>query len=337
MPITLKGIDFLLTYNCPAHCAHCSYRAGPGRGGRLRVAEATAYLRQVRHHPLEWVMLFGGEPFIYLNDLAEMVAAVRQETTARPVVVTNGYWAYDEGVAHQKLSRLQAAGLDRIVFSVDAFHGAFVPPARAALGVRVARALGFAQIEIDNQWVVSPELDIPTNAATRRMMEALGELVDLSGVKISASRTHPVGRAAEHLPEILRRAGQMPQGTCEAEGLCIAPYYLGENLREPYAVEVYPDGEVNLCAGISLGNARQRPLGEILASYDTRQHPVIHAIVTGGPMALLAEAEAAGYARLPAYVNQCHLCYEVRRFLYAHGARATRQCLGPAAVYDRSR
>jgi pyruvate-formate lyase-activating enzyme len=335
MPITLKGIDFLLTYNCTSQCAHCCYRSGPGRGGRLTVAEVEGYLRQISHHPLEWVLLFGGEPFILLDDLAEMIAAVRCHTTGRPLVFTNGYWAYNENVARQKLSRLREAGLDYILFSVDAFHSAFVPVARAALGIRVARELGFATIEIDNQWVLSPDLDIPTNAATRRMMETLAEMVDLSGVEVVASRTHPTGRAAECLPEILRAAGKMPQGLCEAEGLCLAPYYLGEDLRQPYAVEVHPDGEVDLCAGISLGNARRTPLADLLMGYDYTKHSVIHTIVESGPIALLAEAERAGYQRRPGYVDQCHLCYEVRSFLRTIDGMA--QYLAPAAVYDRRR
>ncbi|GAB4436720.1 MAG: hypothetical protein Kow00120_03880 [Anaerolineae bacterium] len=333
MPISLRGIDFLITYNCPSQCAHCCYRAGPGRGGRLSAAEVTDYLRQVSDHPLEWVMLFGGEPFLYMDDLAAMVAAVRRETTAQPIVFTNAYWAYDEAFATQRLSRLRAAGLDRISLSVDAFHSAYVPVARVALAIRVARALGFAQIDVDNQWIIAPELDTPTNAATRRMMDLLAEMVDLTGVHVSNSRTRPVGRAAERLPEILRAVGRMPEGLCEAKGLCIAPYYLGEDLRQPRTVEVFPDGEVNLCAGISLGNARRTPLARLLVGYDYTKHPVIRTLVTGGPVALLEEAEAAGYARLPGYIDPCHLCYEARRFLHPRQPAL----LAPAAVYDPNR
>jgi MoaA/NifB/PqqE/SkfB family radical SAM enzyme len=95
--------------------AYCCYRAGPARGGRLEPANVEAWLRQIAHHPLEWVLFFGGEPFIYLDDLQQMIVAARRHTTGRPLVFTNGYWAYDPDVAHAKLSRLQAAGLDHIL------------------------------------------------------------------------------------------------------------------------------------------------------------------------------------------------------------------------------
>ncbi|MBN1286059.1 MAG: radical SAM protein [Anaerolineae bacterium] len=337
MPITLRGIDFLLTYNCPAQCPHCSYRSGPGRGGRLKPAEVERWLAQIAGHPLEWVLLFGGEPVIYLADLKAMIAAVRRHTRARPQVSTNGYWAHEPGIARDKLAQLQAAGLDCIRFSVDAFHGGFVPAARVALGVQTARALGYRTVGIDVQWVVSPDLDIPTNAATRRMIDALAGMVDLSGVEVTHSRTHPVGRAAERLPEILRAAGEMPAGRCHAEGLCVSPYYLGESLREPYAVEIHPDGTVNLCAGIALGNAHETPLLDaLLLGYDYTKHPIIRTVVEGGPGALLAQAEARGYPGLPGYVDPCHLCYEARTYLHAH-APDLRPYLGPPHIYDRDR
>jgi hypothetical protein len=336
MPITLKGIDFLITYNCPAQCPHCVYRAGPSRGGHAQPEHVEAWLRQVSDHPLEWVMLFGGEPFIYFNDLLLMVQAVRRETHAEPSVFTNGYWAYDWDVARTRLARLRAAGLDHLCFSVDAFHGGFVPVGRVAIGIRTAKALGYGKITVDNQWVVAPDFDIPVNAATRRMMATLEELVDLDGVEITASHTHPTGRAAEHLPEVLRSIDKMPAGLCEAEGLCIAPYYLGEDLHAPNVVEVHPDGTVDLCSGIAIGNAHDTPLAQILARYDYTQHPIIQTLVTRGPVGLLEMAETLGYERLPGYVNACHLCYEVRAFLQAHEA-GRELGLTPFCMYDRSR
>ncbi len=331
MPIRLRGLDFLLTYNCPGHCAHCSYSAGPGRGGRLSVAEVEESLRQVADHPLEWVALLGGEPFIYMDDLVEMVRLVRQLTSARPEVFTNAYWAYDDDEARRRLSALKDAGLDYILFSVDGFHAPFFGVARAALGIRIAKELGFDEIVVDNQWVGSPDLDIPINANTRMMMEHLADMVDLDGVTVQASITHPVGRGAEALPEMMERAGMMPKGLCEAGGLCVAPYYLAEDLRAPYAVEIHPDGEVNLCAGISLGNIHERPLGEILESYDYSRHPIIKVLAEEGPTGLLPIAEEAGYEPLRGYLNRCHLCYEVRRFLYPRYP----EYLKPVAIYER--
>jgi len=56
-------------------------------------------------------------------------------------------------------------------------------------------------------------------------------------------------------------------------------------------------------------------LSSILAEYDPWQHPIIRELVRGGP-ALLAEiAQYIGYTARASYVSECHLCYDVRRFL----------------------
>ncbi len=333
MSIKLKGLNFLLTYGCPARCAHCSYRGGQVRGGsHLRAVDVAAWLRLVCEHPLEWVMFLGGEPFIYLDELILMVDAVRCESDAEPKVSTNGYWAYEENVARARLARLHAAGLDHIRFSVDAFHSGFVPVGRVALGIRAARAVGYKTIAVDVQWVLAPDANLPTNAATRRMLDALAGMVDMEGVEIVNARTHPVGRAAERLPELLQRAGKMPVGLCAAEGMCVSPYTLGEDLRAPYAVEIHPDGTVSLCPGIALGSARQTPLDVLLEAYDYKNYPMIRILVERGPVGLLEAAEALGYVRRTGYVDACHLCYEARAFLASHEPN-----LGPPHIYDRAR
>jgi len=62
--IRLKGIDILLTCDCTGRCAHCCYRAGPGRNHTMTVAEVESYLAEVADQPLKWILLFGGEPFV---------------------------------------------------------------------------------------------------------------------------------------------------------------------------------------------------------------------------------------------------------------------------------
>jgi len=49
----LKGLDILLTYECTGSCAHCCYRAGPGQGDTMTLAEVEGYLTAVADQPLE--------------------------------------------------------------------------------------------------------------------------------------------------------------------------------------------------------------------------------------------------------------------------------------------
>jgi hypothetical protein len=302
----LKGLDILLTYECTGRCRDCCYRAGPGADETMSLAEVEEYLAAVADQPLQWVLLFGGEPFVCYDLLRSSVALAA--SLARVLVFTNGYWATDPDTARRWLTDLRAAGLDHVLFTVDAFHQEHVPLERVAIGIAAARELGYRTIETDSRYLGPPDADNLFNRRTRVVMDRLAELCDLTGVNVGAGPARMVGRAADELsPHLPKRAAIAAE--------CLLPSYLGGDLSAPTGVEVHPGGWVNLCAGLALGNARQRPLGEILAGYDPDGHPIIRTLVREGPEGLLRLARHHGYEPAEGYVDGCHLCYEARRFL----------------------
>lgn len=305
-PVKLKGLDLILTYECTSRCTHCCYRAGPGLEETMTIAEVKGYLTAMADQPLEWVLLFGGEPFIHYDLLRESIALAAP--LAPVLVFTNGYWATDPDTARQQLTGLQAVGLDYILFSVDAFHQEHTPLERVAIGIDAARELGYRTIEIDNRCLGSPDADNPFNQRTREIMSHLAALCDLGGVNVIEGPARMVGRAADELSSYLAAESTPPAG-------CPLPDYLSGDLNAPTGVEIHPGGWVNLCAGLALGNVQQRPLGEILADYDPDVHPIIHVLAQEGPTGLLRLAQSHGYSPAEGYVDGCHLCYEARRFL----------------------
>ena len=212
------------------------------------------------------------------------------------------------GPRHGQGVRLQEVGLDYILFSVDAFHQPRIPLERIGVGIDAARELGYQTIEIDNRCLEEPEADNPFNRRTRNLMTRLGELCDLTDVTVTQGPSRMVGRAADQLSSYL-----VTQATPPSE--CPLPDYLGGDLRTPTGVEIHPGGWVNLCAGLALGNVRQRRLDDILASYDPDAHRIIGVLVREGPSGLLRLAQSHGHILTVDYADGCHLCYEMRRFL----------------------
>lgn len=304
----LKGLDILLTYECSGACEHCCYRAGPGANQTMTAAEVEGYLTEVAGHPVEGILLFGGEPFLCYDLLRECIPLAAQ--LAKVLVFTNGCWATDRDTACRLLGGLQEAGLDYILFSVDAFHQAHVPLERIAVGIAAARELGYAAIEIDNRCLDAPDEDNAFNRPTRENMARLAEMCDLSDVQVYQGAARMVGRAADRLA--LRRPAQ---GRVPPE--CPLPDYLGGDLRAPTGVEIHPGGWVNLCAGLALGNANERPLGQILAEYDPDAHPIIRVLLSDGPRGLLRLARERGCTPAAGYADGCHMCYEARRLLHS--------------------
>ena len=114
------------------------------------------------------------------------------------------------------------------------------------------------------------------------------------------------------------------------ETLVTCPF---EDFTDPGRAHVGPDGELQICQGISAGNvfaggdgppaperlAGPRPGGlrAVLDAYDPHARPVIREILAGGPWAL---AQAAGHTpERSLYADECHLCYEVRAALRRAG------------------
>ncbi|RLC66989.1 MAG: hypothetical protein DRI48_03415 [Chloroflexi bacterium] len=312
----LKGLDILLTYDCTGRCAHCCYRAGPGQGGAMSVAEVEGYLNAVADQPLEGILLFGGEPFLYYDLLRACIPLAA--SLAQVYVFTNGYWATDPDTARRLLAGLQEVGLDYILFSVDAFHQAYVPLERIAIGIEAACELGYSTIDVDNRFLGPPETDNTLNRRTRANMARLADLCDVTKVNVDQGPARMVGRAADEL------SPRLTMTHLDLSAPCPLPDYLGSDLLAPTGVEIHPGGWVNFCAGLALGNARQRPLNEILADYDPDAHPIVRVLAREGPGGLLRLAQRHGYSSSGdsrdsrSYVDGCHLCYEVRRFLYPH-------------------
>lgn len=139
-------------------------------------------------------------------------------------------------------------------------------------------------------------------------MAHLAGLCDLTGVNVYQGPARMVGRAADELSHHLATQATLP-------AKCPLPDYLGGDLCAPIGVEIHPGGWVNFCAGLALGNARQRPLNEILADYGPDAHPIIRVLAQEGPAGLLRLAQRHGYSPAGGYVDGCHLCYQMRRFL----------------------
>ena len=154
----------------------------------------------------------------------------------------------------------------------------------AATAARVAERLG---IEASVICIEPPKLSQPSTGTGEKGRPVIG-----GGAVFR-------GRAADKLTDGLPRR--------QWRELCECPY---EELESPSRVHVDAYGHVHICQGISMGNMWETPLPELVRDYDPQDHPVCGPLIRGGPAAL---ARALGVAPEEGYVDECHLCYTVRR------------------------
>jgi hypothetical protein len=317
----------MLTYRCTARCAHCYVGAGPDRSGDLSIPAALELWRGLdalaaAHGKSMRIHLTGGEPFDDWERLAGLVRAA-QAAHLSPLekVETNASWATEDALVRTRLELLAALGVQKLVVSADIFHQVWVPLERVQRCVAGARRI-FGPGRVNVRW-----WDFFQSPVDPR---ALAPAARRDAFRASLLR-HPerlTGRAAQQLALLL--PGQ-PADAFAAEN-CVAA------LLDSRHVHVDPYGHVfpGTCAGIILGRAGPGTPG-IPALWDAlaahwSAHPVLAALVTGGPRALLVSAVALGYRPLAAgYASPCHLCAHVRGFLRRHEPWS--RWLGPDECY----
>lgn len=316
LPIRAAGL--LVTYWCNARCAHCYELSGPDRKQWMSVADARRHLVALARTGVgaAGVHIGGGEPF---GDYPLLLAIVRAAREAGldgvGYVETNGFWATDVDRARARLEELREAGMRQISISADVYHQSFVDPAcvvrlheaaREVFGPRGVRARRW-------RFLKSP-----------RDLRALGadERRDAYRAALAEYPERMTGRAARNLADLVpgRPAETFADERCR------------EAVLESGHVHVDPGGHVfpGTCVGLVLGRASATaPLDEALAA---PRGPVWRTLAESGPVGLMREAKASGYAeRKDGYAHKCHLCTEVRGFLLGRGLFADE--LGPSEAY----
>ena len=306
----VQGVSFLLTFRCNSECKHCAYQAGPQGRGVIDTNNAKRWLKElVETQPLRWLTLHGGEPFLYLELMMEILHLAKELGVPRRGAITNGFWAKDQETARQILENLRHSGLNCITFSVDGFHQEFVPFHKVRQAIEAATIVGFEKVWIDGYYLESLNAENQYDRMTRKLLD---ELADVDGIEISSYKVDLEGRGANHLIEFATLLDELPNKKCQL------PFWLGGNLRSPEVVEIDYEGNVTLCPGICIGSAGNDSILKIIEGYNYREHPIIRVLEEEGPLGLYHLAEALQLNPRSAFADECHLCYEMRRLLHRH-------------------
>ena len=280
----LTGIHFILTYTCNFECDHCFLYCGPKSVGTFTISQVANVLDEAKKIGfVDWIYFEGGEPFLYFPLLHESVRRAG-ERGFKVGLVTNGYGALSEEDAELWLRPLAESGLSHLDISNDAFHYGEEAENPAAIAEKVAKRLG-----IDTSSIC---IEPPKVLHQSSHYEDKGNPVVGGGAKFR-------GRAVDKLSD------NLPGRPWEEMRQC--PY---EDLESPSRVHVDPFGNVLICQGISIGNMWQTPLSEISHNYSAKSHPICGPLIWGGPAEL---AKALGVKPESGYIDECHICYLVRR------------------------
>lgn len=294
--IKLNGLHLLLTYQCTFECDHCFVWGSPWQTGTMSINTIKKILVQAKETgSVEWIYFEGGEPFLYYQT---MLAGINNaiDLGFKIGIVTNSYWATSEEDALLWLSPL-AGKVQDFTISSDLFHYSEKVSQQSKYVTKAANQLN---IPLGIICIEQPEI---------QAISSVGQ------IPAEASSIMFRGRAAEKLALKMTLYPSAHFTNC--------PH---ENLADPGRVHIDPLGNLHICQGISLGNIYSSNINEICSAFDPSTHPIIGALLDGGPYSLMKKYNIPETER---YADACHLCYEVRKLLRPEFL----EILGPDQMY----
>ncbi len=296
--IPLRELHLLLTYRCTMACDHCFVWGSPDQSGAMTTAQIRDIFNQGQAvGSIKAAWFEGGEPLLYYGQLLEGIRLANERGWSTGIV-SNAYWATSPEDAIAALRPLLAARLGDLLLSEDALHGSDQGPLPAN-AVAAAEELGLGKGTIAMR---------DAEASVEGPFTPKGEPITGGAIRFR-------GRAAVELTAGLPRRPWQELATC--------PH---EELISPSRVHVDPHGFVHICQGLAMGNLFDTPLPEMLDAYVPERHPISGPLISGGPAAL---ARKYDLPHADSYVEECHMCYEMRDRLRERFP----QYLAPAQMY----
>jgi MoaA/NifB/PqqE/SkfB family radical SAM enzyme len=306
--LTVKRIEFVVTYLCNSKCRHCQLGEEKERRSFPSHIDKDIAVEIVRKVGMKYrpksVMTFGGEPLLYPG----VVYAIHKEATRMRIpvrdVITNGFWSRKVGEIEEIADNLAKSGVTEVSISVDAFHQEFVPLKTVKKAAESLLRAGIAHVSWNPCWVICKDNDSPYNKKTRAILKELES--ELPIAESSGNVAQPEGRALFWLKDFLPQKVRIPEEKCGD-----MPYT--ELLNRVKTISVEPDGRVAVCKDFHIGNAYERDIIDIIENYDPFSIPEAKAIVEGGVDGLMNWGKAKGIKPDPTgYYNVCDMCRDIR-------------------------
>ncbi len=306
-----RSAGLLLTYKCNCTCRFCYYNCSPDKDGLMPAdifIGAWQSLKTLADSDAK-IHITGGEAFLYYDHMVELLNKANQQNLG-PVdlIETNGFWADNAKIIEGRIKTLDSLGMNRLKISCDPFHQQFVDIELVKRLAKVAeQILGTDRLLIRWQKYLDNPI-VMQNISTEQLNKNY----------INAISDYPcrfTGRAASEIAPLLadKPIDTFKNKNCKtsilgAKGIHIDPY-----------------GNVfsGTCSGIVVGNVTQTPLDEIWKNFHPENDEIINTLFNDGPYGLLAKAVKLGYKPAKLYASKCHLCSNLRQFLYDNKIETT--------------
>lgn len=301
----IANISIVLTYRCPAKCAHCLFRSDINNTSVIDFETARRFIKAASYQdPPPSLSFSGGEPFLELH-LMKSLAALAFEEGMISEVISSGAWVNNEAQAYTILSELKSVGLRTFCISVDRFHVPFVSKKKQRTALLASLKLGL-------HTVIKTEVNSETNGNEEGYLKAVLGIPQsvLEQCEMHKYITAPVGRARRNVKDFFYRNKDLCEGC-------------------PFVTEIVtltPYGYLHPCCGVVVGespeNAKQfiqdnligKDISQIRVILRELKHDLFFKLLQYvGPYRLLQELRKSnpGLLLKERYVGSCDVCLDI--------------------------
>ena len=137
----MRNIAFGYSTRCNIRCAHCVAAGETPDSRTMDLARAKEIVREMALAGVTGISFTAGEPFIYFDDILQLVALCREHNIYTRIV-TNSYWAATPEKTEQLLHELKRCGLSQLRLSCSRWHQQHVPLLNVLNAARGCMAAG---------------------------------------------------------------------------------------------------------------------------------------------------------------------------------------------------
>ena len=194
----IDKIEFAVTYACTGKCKHCFEGDHKCDGERIDPKISAEAVRAIcEKYDVKTVMVFGGEPLLYLDSVYEIISTATKLGVPKRQVITNGYFSNDESVISKAAEMLLRSGVNDLLLSIDAFHQETIPLKPVREFALALKKFG-VPVRLHPAWLVSREDENPYNALTKEILKGF---LDMDIPIADGNIVYPEGNAIKYLSE----------------------------------------------------------------------------------------------------------------------------------------
>ncbi|MBU1013575.1 MAG: radical SAM protein [Bacteroidetes bacterium] len=298
----IERLEFLVTKKCSGGCKHCSVIIDEGvlDNSFIDFDIIKQFIEFISiNFNIKSIMTYGGEPLLYPEITANIHEIGKNCGIKNREIITNGYFTNNEDLIRVTVKKIIESGVNEILLSVDAFHQEIIKINYVEIFIKNVISFKFENIKIHPSWVVSEESDNFYNNKTRNIIESISKY----GIKTSkGNNIVPSGLAKKYLKKYYEKGDIDFSSHCGESKFSNSPY-------DVKSLRVQPNGNINICRGLVIGNVFNEKIDDILLRYNPENNNIISILSNQGPIGLFHFLEENGEKiNIEHYYNSCDLC-----------------------------